>query len=254
MRSSDAVASAGSVYSSVSDMAKWMRFMLDSGRVGTKRLISPATFRELITPQIRVPMDQYPALALAKPDFFSYGFGWFIQDYQGRHMWMHTGSINGMCAIIGLLPNERLGVYILENLDHAEIRHGLMYAALDLYSNGPSRDWNTDLKPIFARPVAAGAPAAAPRAVTPPSLSLERYAGVYADSAYGDVRVTFDNGSLSAAVVTEPAAPLRAVTFDAFRTQPADSTRATTIVFVPDGTGGVSAVRISGITFFRVRR
>ena len=77
---------------------------------------------------------------------------------------------------------------------------------------------------------------------------------MYADSAYGDVRVTFDNGSLSAAVVTEPAAPLRAVTFDAFRTQPADSTRATTIVFVPDGTGGVSAVRISGITFFRVRR
>jgi len=54
--------------------------------------------------------------------------------------------------------------------------------------------------------------------------------------------------------VTEPAAPRRAVTFDAFRTQPADSTRATTIVFVPDGTGGVSAVRISGITFFRVRR
>ena len=34
IRSTDPVASAGSVWSSVSDMSKWMRFVLDSGRVG----------------------------------------------------------------------------------------------------------------------------------------------------------------------------------------------------------------------------
>ncbi|HEY5061988.1 MAG TPA: serine hydrolase domain-containing protein, partial [Gemmatimonadaceae bacterium] len=102
IRSTDAVASAGSVWSSVSDMSKWMRFILDSGRVagGSKRLITPATFRELITPQIRAPMEEYPALQLAKPDFFSYGLGWFIQDYRGQEVWMHTGSIDGMCALI----------------------------------------------------------------------------------------------------------------------------------------------------------
>jgi hypothetical protein len=32
---------------------------------------------------------------------------------------MHTGSIDGMCAIIRLVPDNRLGVYVLENLDHA---------------------------------------------------------------------------------------------------------------------------------------
>jgi CubicO group peptidase (beta-lactamase class C family) len=39
IRTTDPVASAGSVYSSVSDMAKWMRFVLDSGRVVCARFV-----------------------------------------------------------------------------------------------------------------------------------------------------------------------------------------------------------------------
>ena len=260
IRSTDAVASAGSVWSSVSDMSKWMRFILDSGRVagGSKRLITAATFRELITPQIRAPMEEYPALQLAKPDFFSYGLGWFIQDYRGQEVWMHTGSIDGMCAIIGLMPNERMGVYILENLDHAELRHALMYSAFDLYNGGRTRDWSADVKALFARPAAArraaSAAGAAGEPVTAPSLSLERYAGTYADSTYGDIHVTFANGALQAAVVTDAAAPLQHVTFEEFRTRPADpKANPTALVFVPNGMGGVSAVRVDGITFARAR-
>lgn len=253
IHSTDGVASAGSVWSSVTDMSKWMRFVLDSGRVGQKRLISIVNFRELVTPQIAAPMAQYPALALAKADFFSYGLGWFIQDYRGQMVWMHTGSIDGMCAIIGLMPNQRVGVYILENLDHAELRHGLMYSAFDLYNGGRTRDWSAELKTLFAHP-AAPALASAPRATTPPSLALERYAGTYVDSAYGDVRVTFANGALAAEVVTDPSVPLQAVTFETFRTRPAGATdNPTTLTFVPDGAGGVSGVRVLGILFTRVR-
>ena len=252
VRSTDPVASAGSVWSSVSDMAKWMRFVIDSGRVGNKRLIQQKTFAELVTPQIQAPMEEYPALQLAKPNYFSYGLGWFIQDYRGQQVWMHTGSINGLCAIIGIEPNKRLGVYVLENLDHAEIRHGLMYSAFDLFENGPRRDWNTDLKPIFAprpRPNAAQTV----RATSAPSLPLERYAGTYVDSAYGTVRVTFENGGLKAAVVTDPVVALEPVNFEAFRTKPSEGVRPFVLTFVPDGSGGVSGVRVSNILFTRVR-
>jgi hypothetical protein len=251
VRSTDGVASAGSVWSSVSDMAKWMRFVIDSGRVGNKRLIQQSTFAELVTPQIQAPMEEYPALQLAKPDFFSYGLGWFIQDYRGEHVWMHTGSINGLCAIIGIEPNKRLGVYVLENLDHAELRHGLMYSVFDLFENGPRRDWSVDLKPIFARPRATVAQSG--RTTSPPSLPLDRYVGTYVDSAYGDVRVTFENGVLQAAVVTDPAAPLEPVSFEAFRTKSSGGARPTVLTFIPDGNGGVSGVRVSNILFARVR-
>jgi len=254
IRSTDGVASAGSVWSSVSDMAKWMRFVIDSGRVGDKRLIQQKTFAELVTPQIEAPMAEYPALQLAKPDFFSYGLGWFIQDYRGQQVWMHTGSINGLCAIIGIEPNKRLGVYVLENLDHAEIRHGLMYSVFDLFENGPRRDWSKDLQPIFARPRAPTAAAATgARGTSAPSLPLERYAGIYVDSAYGTVRVTFENGALQAAVVTDPAAPLEPVNFEAFRTKASEGARPTVLTFVPDGSGGVSGVRVLNLLFARAR-
>jgi CubicO group peptidase (beta-lactamase class C family) len=255
VRSTDLVAPAGSVWSSVSDMSKWMRFVLDSGRVGSTRLIKQETFREIVAPQIQAPMEEYPALQLAKPNFFSYGFGWFIQDYRGQHVWMHTGSINGLCAIIGLMPNEKLGVYVLENLDHAEIRHGLMYSAFDLYNGGRGRDWSADLKPLFDRRPAVAGNAAGQRTTSPPSLPLERYAGTYADSAYGEIRVTFENGALRAAIVTDPPAALQPVTMEAFRAQPSEAGRnPVTLVFQPDGTGGVAAVRVSGITFTKVRK
>ena len=252
VRSTDGVASAGSVWSSVSDMAKWMKFVIDSGRVGDKRLIQQKTFADLVTPQIEAPMEEYPALQLAKPDFFSYGLGWFIQDYRGQQVWMHTGSINGLCAIIGIEPNKKLGVYVLENLDHAELRHGLMYSVFDLFESGPRRDWSVDLRPIFAREQRPSVTQAA-RTTQPPSLPLDRYAGTYVDSAYGDIHVMFANGTLQAAVVTDPATPLEPVNFEAFRTKPNGGARPTVLTFVPDGNGGVSGVRVFNILFARVR-
>ncbi|HEX4684832.1 MAG TPA: serine hydrolase [Gemmatimonadaceae bacterium] len=253
MRSTDPVASAGSVWSSVSDMSKWMRFVLDSGRVGSKRLIAQSTFRELITPQIRAPMAEYPALQLSHPDFFSYGFGWFIQDYAGQQVWMHTGSIDGMCAIIGLMPNEHLGVYVLENLDHAELRHGLMYSAFDLFNGGPSRDWSAELRALFSRARAQSAVAtAAARTERPMSVPIDRYVGTYVDSAYGSVTITLAGSSLRARVVSEPEEELEHADVDVFRTRPADAGNVTQLVFTPNGTGGISDVRVYGIPFRRV--
>jgi hypothetical protein len=65
----------------------------------------------------------YPTTRLTKPHWMTYGLGWFQQDYRGRAVDFHTGSIDGMVAIHGLIRDERLGVYVLGNLDHTELRH-----------------------------------------------------------------------------------------------------------------------------------
>jgi CubicO group peptidase (beta-lactamase class C family) len=251
IRSTDGVASAGSVWSSVSDMSKWMRFILDSGRVGSKRLITPATFTELVTPQIRAPMALYPALSVSRPHAFSYGLGWFVQDYQGETIWMHTGSIDGMSAIIGLLPDRRTGVYVLANLDHAELRHALMYKVFDLFAGNHERDWSADLRPLFARP--AGTFAARDRAEVPapPSLALDRYVGTYVDSAYGVVEVKLAGAALTARFRTRELGTLEHVRSDTFRTSAGPD--AMSFSFVTDGAGNVIAVRSVGATFDRQR-
>jgi CubicO group peptidase (beta-lactamase class C family) len=256
----DDIAPAGSVWSSVSDMSKWMRFILDSGRVGTKRLIQPATFNELVAPEMRAPMEEYPALSVAMPNFFSYALGWFVQDYAGETVWMHTGSINGMCAIIGLMPDRRMGVYVLENLDHAELRHAIMYEAFDLYNGHKPRDWSAELLPLFTRAGRAGgggggrggnARAAAPG----PSLALDRYVGTYVDSLNGTVVVTLVNGALKAQIVNEPVIDLQPGDYETFRAAAAPGVTARPgagLTFVPDGSGAITGVRTSGVTFMRV--
>jgi CubicO group peptidase (beta-lactamase class C family) len=249
VRSTDPVASAGSVWSSVSDMAKWMRFILDSGRVGTRRLLTPATFSELVTPQIRASAATYPALTLVRPHIFGYALGWFVQDYRGETVWMHTGSINGMIAIVGLLPDRRAGVIVLANLDHAEVRHALMYKVFDLYAGNPERDWSAELRRLFATRSAPPAAAQLPATGSPPSLPLERYAGTYVDSTYGSVEVTLAEGALHARFGNEDLGKLVPREYDGFR-----GAGSTTVTFQPDGAGGIASLRVFGASFRRSTR
>jgi CubicO group peptidase (beta-lactamase class C family) len=250
IRTTDPVASAGSVYSSVSDMAKWMRFVLDSGRVGTKRLLTPATFSELVTPQIRVPLGLYPALRLARPHGFSYALGWFVQDYQGDVVWMHTGSINGMSAIIGLLPDRRVGVFVLANLDHVELRHALMYKVFDLYAGNVARDWSAELRALFARGTNAASNTPAPPDARP-SLPTEKYAGTYVDSTYGDVIVTHANGALRARFGKEDFGALEPWGYESFRSSQGQRT---VLTFTRDAAGNATSVRVFGVQFTRASR
>jgi CubicO group peptidase (beta-lactamase class C family) len=200
----DAVAPAGSIWSSVADMAKWMRFMLDTARTADGRqLLKAATWAELLKPQtIVTPQGFYPTARLTRPHWTTYALGWFQHDYNGRAVSFHTGSIDGMVAIIGLIPDERFGVSVLANLDHAEVRHALMYTAFDLWGGSVTgRDWSTELLKLYGglQAVADSARARqeAQRVVgTRPTLPLERYAGTYADSLYGAVTVTHERGQL----------------------------------------------------------
>ena len=172
---------------------------------------------------------------------------------------MHTGSIDGMCAIIGLEPEQALGVYVLENLDHAELRHALMYKVFDMYrssARAPARDWSADLKALFAAQrqsrLARRQTATSTAQSVPATLPLDRYAGSYVDSTYGTVTVTLSNGALRAKYGNFDIGELTHATYDRFRSVARDSLEGETeLTFVPDGDGHVRAVQIFGTSFPR---
>ena len=258
----DGVASAGSVWSSVADMAKWARFILDSGRVDGKRLLKPETFAELLKPQTMVPSNEfYPTARLTHPHWTTYGLGWFQQDYNGRAVDFHTGSIDGMVAIIGLIPDERLGVYVLANADHVEARHALMLKVFDLWGPSPSkgRDWSRELRTLYGdmqtKATLATKAADAKRVTgTKPTLPLARYAGVYADSLYGDVTVTAAGGGLRLKAGTLEAS-LEHWQYDTFRIQWDNRWQGEGLLTFIMGTDGApSRVEIDGRTFARTDR
>ena len=221
--SADAIGCAGSVWSNADDIGKWVAFMLSNPEINGKHLLKPETYNEILKPQIIVPAAKfYPTAAVTKPNWITYGFGWFQHDYRGEKIDFHTGSLAGRTAIIGLMPSTGVGFYAFGNLDHAEVRHALMYKAFDLYGFGDdSRDWSAELKTLYDGLHKAGEEQQAKmRAArvegTSPSVPLEQYAGTYSDPFVGTAEVIFENGKLRMTVEKKTSATLNHWHYDTF--------------------------------------
>lgn len=207
----DSVAPAGSVWSNADDIAKWVAFLLSDG----KPLLKAGTIDELFRPQVILPQNFYPTFRLVKPKWTTYAYGWFQHDYRGEKVDLHTGSIAGRTAIVGLMRDKKLGVYVFGNLDHAEARHAIMYKVFDVLAfNDPNgRDWNAEFKKLYTDLDANGEKQAAAQWAkrvpgTKPTLPLEAYAGTYSDPFYGQVEVAFADGKLTVRVAKDLTAEL----------------------------------------------
>jgi CubicO group peptidase (beta-lactamase class C family) len=219
----DPIAPAGAAWSTADDIAKWVAFLLGDGTVNGKVLIKPATMNEIFKPQVIVPAGQfYPTVAITKPHWMTYGLAWFQHDYRGEMVNFHTGSLDGRTAIIGLMRDKRLGVYIFGNLDHAEVRHALMYKVFDVFGFGDNgRDWSTEFKTLYDNIREQGKKreeaAKATRAPnTKASLPLEAYAGRYSDPFYGSIEIALVDGKLKATFDKDVTAELGHWQFDTF--------------------------------------
>jgi CubicO group peptidase (beta-lactamase class C family) len=218
----DEAGPAGSVWSTSDDIGKWINFMLGNTTVNGKELLKPATLQEILKPQVILPSNFYPTFRVTKPHWTTYGFGWFQHDYRGMKVDFHTGSLAGRTAIIGMIPEKKLGVYIFGNLDHAEVRHALMYKVFDMFAfDDNSRDWSAEFKVLYDGIKKQGeqqeAAIRAKRvANSKPSLDLAAYAGKYADPFYGEVSVELVNGKLQLRVSDNLTGVLDHWQFDTF--------------------------------------
>jgi len=104
--STSAVLGDGGIYSNLEDLAKWDRALREH------TLLSAAEMQAAFTP-VKVPGG-------AKKDDGSeseYGFGWFLDPYQGRHRVWHSGTTTGFRTFIDRFVDEGLTIIILCNRD-----------------------------------------------------------------------------------------------------------------------------------------
>ncbi len=195
----DQRSAAGSVWSTAADMARWARFLLRGGVTESgEALISPEQQERLFEPQVLIAAkDFYPTQRLTQPKWRSYGLGWFQQDYRGQRIDFHTGSLGGLSAIVGLNRDAKRAVVVLENLDHAELRHAIMWEFFD-----PSRDWNQEVKAVYdrirdKRDEKRRLYETARIADTRPRWPLEAYAGTYRHPGMGSIDVFVERGELN---------------------------------------------------------
>jgi CubicO group peptidase (beta-lactamase class C family) len=146
--------------------------------------------------QLSVPVRSRPKGNIYAARFYGSGLGSFVQDYRGRKIVLHGGSWGAMVA---MMPEERLGVVVLSNLDLESLPGLLMYDVFDAYVVGPEAAWNRDKRqatwldnepPGHAYRPRDEAKARLEETRTPgtrPSLSLEKYAGLTPISTAGSL-------------------------------------------------------------------
>ncbi len=253
-RNLDNAAPAGSINSSVADMTHWIRLQLDSGVYAGKQIISARSLNTTHSPQT---ITTSPRDSLFPSNHFSlYAMGWVLQDYLGRELVWHNGGIDGMLSEVRLVPEEKLGFVILTNADGHDMNPAISYRIIDAYLGAPARDWSAIFlarqKEGEAMQAEAERKAEAARARdSRPSLPLERYAGTYADSMYGNATVKLENGRLVLRYGPTFEGDLEHWQYDTFRAVWRNERLGKSFVtFALDARGRVSDVNVEGLADF----
>jgi CubicO group peptidase (beta-lactamase class C family) len=189
----DNLAPATSMVSNVHDMAKWLRFQLDSGKVNGKQMMPWQVLQKT--------RDMVTILNSRKngaSHFNGYGLGVFISDYNGVQVYSHTGGADGFVTNTCFVPELNLGITILTNNDNQNFFEILRVQILDAYLKVPYvnkskkklpahikenneqqaqiKDWKNRLNK------------------KQPPLNLNEYEGIYSHQLYGNISIkTIDN-------------------------------------------------------------
>lgn len=191
---------AGGIYSSVTDMSKWVIAMLNGGKYGEnldKKLFSPAVHKELWTPQTLIAGGN-PA------SFSSYGLGWFLSNVNGNFQATHTGGLSGIVTQVTILPDLKLGIIVLTNQQSGAAFNAITNSIKDGYLNIKGQDriktYNDNrlrnekqADEIVAKTWADIAAAQKANSAKP---EVKNFYGTFKDAWFGDVTVSEVNGKM----------------------------------------------------------
>jgi CubicO group peptidase (beta-lactamase class C family) len=190
---------AGAICSSANDMAKFAIFQLGEGEFRGRRLVRVETIAEMQALHGVAPLPPLPGPQLTYPKFlFGAGLGWHIRDYRGRKLVQHAGSTG---SLIGLVPEEKLGVVVLTNLGGG-IQTVMMHDAIDRVL-GFDRNWSnrefidgTNGAEDRVRAAAIAHLDRERQANVKPKLPLSQYAGTYLSDLFGMLKIEQADGAL----------------------------------------------------------
>ena len=193
------VGPALSIYSSASDMAKWLAFQLNNGKVGG-RIIIPESEISMIRKSHVAANFKFTGIS---NNFLNQGLGLFISDgSMGQKLYSNGGDIDGMEAYHAFIPELDLGIAIMINSVIA-LPQRLVAWIIDRYTDAPYKDWVNDTLPAYDENIREHLLEydRNQKNITEPSKktsqSIEAYAGLYRHPLLGDLKVRLVGGTLS---------------------------------------------------------
>jgi hypothetical protein len=191
---------AGSINSSVNDMAKWVITWINGGKFEGKEVIPASYVSEAISSQMvasaALPSSEHPDLYLS-----NYGFGWLLSSYRGHYQVQHGGAIDGFSALTCFFPSDSIGIIVLVNQDGSIIPSLVRNIAADHMLKLTVIDWNksfkTDrVKALKSKKETDSKAVSNMKPGTVPSQKLSAYTGNYFNPGYGTIKIVLDRDSL----------------------------------------------------------
>jgi CubicO group peptidase (beta-lactamase class C family) len=106
-------------------------------------------FRPIEIPGLDVIAAWEPIVA-PRTDIFAYGLGWWAHEEFGRSIREHGGA-GRSSAVVALMPEENLGVFIVTNasfdMESVKLVSAMKLAALEYHLGLPATDWIAVLDP-----------------------------------------------------------------------------------------------------------
>ena len=186
--------SGGSIHSTIADMARWVAFNMNGGRVGGRSLIQAKTLTEIQSPHITGGVQ----LTWPKSNA-SYGMGWFLDTYNELLRVSHGGYLFDVNSDVSLFPQRGIGLVSFINFGCPNLAKFINQLALDtVLGREPAEtleeklaDYEKRIKETRTRNDSV------PRIpYTAPSHPVSDYSGTYTHPAYGDIRIAEQDGEL----------------------------------------------------------
>ena len=200
----DGMGPAGSINSSVNEMAKWVTTWIYGGKYNDKEILPPAYVTEAQTSQMVIagalPQKDHPDIHLS-----NYGFGWFLASYRGHYRVEHGGNIDGFSASTCFFPSDSIGIIVLSNQNGSAVPSVVRNIIADRMLHLSSFAWNDSLKAANIKAINTAKEAeknasSNQKVNTKPSHPLKDYEGLYSNLGYGtgDIFVKHDSLFLKA--------------------------------------------------------
>lgn len=200
----DAMGPAGSINSSVMEMANWVSTWINGGKFKGKEILPAAYVTDAMSSQMVVgaalPTKEKPDV-----QFATYGFGWMMASYKGHYRVEHGGNIDGFSASTCFFPSDSVGIVVLSNQNGSSVPSIVRNLIADRMLKLPYFDWSTDLKRAadkakLAAKEAEKTKSSSRKTDTKPSHPLKDYEGLYSHPAYGTLEIMVAQDSLFAKV------------------------------------------------------
>jgi CubicO group peptidase (beta-lactamase class C family) len=110
---------AGSIFSNIGDLSRWVIAFLNDGTVDGKQILSSSMIKQMSTPHISVPGETDS----------SYAYGLTTFRYQGVQFVAHGGFSRGYGSMIQMVPARKFAVIVLTNKSGETLRRTLNKAS-----------------------------------------------------------------------------------------------------------------------------